>query len=164
MKRVLLITLAVCMMLAAVCLIGCGKSGVKVKTENGSLQVSTPKGSLNVEGKMPTEDELGVPIYPNATAARGGSVSTTEGKSTYTAAVPLVTDDSVSEVVAWYKEKLAGMQGLKDMTTSEGGMFAFQSGDQIKMVSIGPGTSLENKGKTTINIMSGTGTIPFQTQ
>ena len=145
-------------------LAGCGGTKVKVDTKNGKLEVSSPKGSLKIENKTPTEAELGVPIYPNAKAVEEGSLSTTEGQSTYSALAPFVTDDSVATVVAWYKEKLSGKPGLRDMTTSEGGMFAFQSGNEIKMVRIGLGPSGQYKGKTTIAIMSGTGSIPLQSQ
>ena len=164
MKKAPLLLLAGFMVLTTIWLAGCGEAGVKVDTERGNLEVSSPKGSLKIENKTPTEAELGVPIYPNAKAVQSGSISTTEGQSTYSAAVPLITDDSVSEVVAWYKEKLAGKPGLRDMTTSEGGMIAFQSGNDIKMVNIGINPSGEFKGKTVIAIMSGTGTIPFQSQ
>lgn len=164
MKKALLMLLAGFMVVAIVWLAGCGGTKVKVDTKNGKLEVSSPKGSLKIKNKTPTEAELGVPIYPNAKAVEEGSLSTTEGQSTYSAVAPFVTDDSVATVVAWYKEKLSGKPGLRDMTTSEGGMFAFQSGNEIKMVSIGLGRSGQDKGKTTIAIMSGTGTIPLQSQ
>jgi hypothetical protein len=164
MKRALLLLLSGFLVLTTMWLVGCGGGKAKVETEKGDVEVSSPKGSIKIESKVPTEAELGVPIYPNAEAVRGGSITTTEGEETYSAAVPLVTDDSVEKVIAWYRDELAGKPGLQDLTTPEGGMFAFQSGDEIKMISIGPGTSAENKGKTTINVMSGTGTMPFQTQ
>jgi hypothetical protein len=161
MKKALLVLMAALMVMAITGLVGCGGTSVKVDTGTGKVEVSSPKGSLKIETKTPTEAELGVPIYPGAKAIQEGSISTTEGQSSYSALAPFVTDDSVSKVVAWYKEKLQGKAGFTDMSTPEGGLFSFQSGNETKIVTIGPGT-VELKGKTAIAIM--TGSTPPGTQ
>jgi len=162
MKKAFMILLASLLLLGAIGLVGCGGAKVKVDTEEGSVDVQTSEGSVKLNTKTPTEAELGVPIYPNAKAVENASGSVTEGDKTYTA-VQLVTDDPVATVLEWYKGKLSGKPGYIDMSTPEGGILSFQADNEIKSVIIGPG-QVDQKGKTTIAITSGTGTMPQFTQ
>ena len=70
-----------------------------------------------------------------------------KGEEVWSAAV-LWTDDPVSEVIAWYRDKLKGKPSFTDLTQGlsasataarRWGMFAFQEGDTFKMVTIGKG-------------------------
>jgi len=82
----------------------------------------------------------------------------------------LWTKDSVDKVTAWYKEKLKGKSGYKEITAQSGAApsgntalgggiaFSFTSGDTTKMVMIR--ASRQSKGGTTIMIGDGLGGMP----
>ena len=144
MKKALVVLLAALLVAGAVGLVGCGKTAVKVETG------------------VPSEAELGVPVYPGAEGVKNAAASVTESDKTYSAA-QFVTDDPVSKVLDWYKNELKGEPGFIDMSTAEGGILSFQAGTEIKTVTIGPG-QVDQKGKTVVVVSSGTGTMPQLTQ
>ena len=158
MKKALVVMLATLLVAGAAGLVGCGKTSVKVDTKKGELEVETEKGGVKVETGVPSEAELGVPVYPGAEGVKNAAASVTESDKTYSAA-QFVTEDPVSKVLDWYKNELKGEPGFIDMSTVEGGVLSFQAGSEIKSVIIGPGQG-DQKGKTVIAITSGTGTIP----
>lgn len=158
MKKALVVMLAALLVAGAVGLVGCGKTSVKVDTKKGELEVETDKGGVKVETGVPSEAELGVPIYPGAEGVKNAAGSVTEGDKTYSAA-QFLTEDAVSKVLDWYKNELKGEPGFIDMSTAEGGILSFQAGSEIKTVTIGPG-QVDQKGKTVIIVSSGTGTMP----
>lgn len=158
MKKALVILLAITIAMGIGVLAGCGSSKTTVNTGNGSIGISTPKGSVELKKKAPTEAEIGIPIYPGSAAVANASGSYSQGGQT-TSVAQLVTTDSTDKVVSWYAGKLAGKPQFSNMTTAQGGIMTFHSGSEIKMVTIGPGV-VENKGKTVIVLGTGTGTIP----
>ncbi len=155
MKKAIVAILAVFLVLGAAALVGCGSKNVSVKTDNGSLDIKTNKGSVELNTKTPTEAQLGIPIYPGAKATANSSASYSQGGQS-TSVAQFVTTDSVEKVVAWYKGQLSGKPEYRDMTTAQGGLITFQSGSDIKMVTIGPGV-VENKGKTLVVLGTGAG-------
>ncbi|HEY5532094.1 MAG TPA: hypothetical protein VIK22_08845 [Candidatus Anoxymicrobiaceae bacterium] len=155
MKKAIVAILAVFLVLGAAALVGCGSTNVSVKTDNGSLDIKTNKGSVELNTKTPTEAQLGIPIYPGAKATANSSASYSQGGQS-TSVAQFVTTDSVEKVVAWYKGQLSGKPEYRDMTTAQGGLITFKSGNDIKMVTIGPGV-VENKGKTLIVLGTGAG-------
>ena len=158
MKKALVVMLATLLVAGAAGLVGCGKTSVKVDTKKGELEVETEKGGVKVETGVPSEAELGVPVYPGAEGVKNAAGSVTEGDKTYSAA-QFVTEDPVSKVLDWYRNELKGEPGFIDMSTVEGGVLSFQAGSEVKTVIIGPG-QVDQKGKTVINVTSGTGTMP----
>lgn len=161
MKKLVLLLMAGLVVTAVIGLIGCGGTSVKLDTGKGKVEISSPKGSVKLQNKAPTESQLGVPVYPNAKFIENSSGSYTQGQESV-AAAGFTTDDSIDKVVAWYKSKLSGKPQFTDLSTAEGGMLSFQSGNEIKSVLIAPST--EFKGKTGIVITSGTGNMKQQTQ
>jgi hypothetical protein len=134
-------------------LTGCGGTTVEVRTSQGKV-------TSEVSDKLPTEEEIGIPIYPNARVdkERSGSVTTTtkEGTATFKGA-NLVTEDPYEEVTAWYEEKLSGMPGYLDMTmgqyaTSGSALFSVETEKGAKVVAIDKAAD----GKTKISIASST--------
>lgn len=139
----------VLLLIALVCLAGCGGKGVL------TAEVS--------------EEDLGVPLYPGAEMIEGASGTVTtaseQEKVTWSGA-RLITDDSFSDVVAWYKGRLSGRNGFADMSMvskdAEIGMFTFQEGDSIKTVIINHGDG-NLEGKTVIEINADSGSL-FESQ
>jgi hypothetical protein len=157
MKRFIGLMLVALLVLGLAALVGCGGTKTTTVTEEGKTTVS---GGV-------TEKDLGVPIYPGAkmdeNAAGTVKSQNEKGEAVYTAAV-LWTDDSVSEVIDWYRAKLKDKSQFTDLTQGIGtsaagqemGMFAFQEGNTFKMVTITKGT-VDHPGKTEIAITSGSG-------
>ncbi|MCJ7745098.1 MAG: hypothetical protein MUP40_02245 [Actinobacteria bacterium] len=161
MKKFIRVMLVAMLVVGLAALVGCG--GKKTTTTG---EIRTNEGTTTVTGTV-TEKEIGIPIYPGAKMDENsaGTVKSKneKGEEVWSAAV-LWTDDSVSEVVAWYRDKLKGKSGFTDLTQGistsatgeQMGMFAFQEGDTFKMVTIGKG-NVDHPGKTEIGITSGSG-------
>ena len=166
MRRMLVLVMAAALFIGAVAVAGCGKSKVTMETDEGKVEVSEKGGKITTEtdkgktvtevsDKVPTEEELGVPVYPNAKVDKdsSGSITTTteEGTSTFVGA-SLVTDDSFSEVVAWYKEKLSGKPGFVDLSmgSTETALFSVGTEEEGRIVAI----ETNEDGKTQISIAS----------
>ena len=172
MKKATVVLLVLIMAFAVALAAGCG-SKVTVQTEegkvtttekNGEVKVESEKGETTITKTEVTEADIGVPIYPNAQMEKdaAGSVSTKneQGDATWSAAV-MWTEDSVADVVAWYRDKLSGKPGFTDMSTTSGGealgMMMFQAGDNtLKTVTIGKNT-VDQPGTTSIAISSASG-------
>ena len=167
MRKLIGVLLVALLVVGIVGVIGCGgtknvtidKNGKKidVQTENGETKVKTDEGEMTVTSSV-TEEEIGVPFYPGAKMdkeAPGMVTKNAEGE--VTGAVVLWTDDPPSEVIAWYREKLAGKPNFTEMTaTADQALFGYQEGDVAKTVAIGIGT-VDNPGKTQIAIASAPG-------
>jgi hypothetical protein len=164
MKRLIGLMMAALLVAGLAALAGCGGSKTTTTTNTGGL--TTNGGTTTVTGTI-TEKEIGVPIYPGAKMDKNaaGTVKSknAKGEEVWSAAV-LWTDDPVSKVIAWYRDKLKGKPKFTDVTQGLGtsatqqdmGMFAFQEGDAFKMVTIGKGT-VDHPGKTEIGIATGSG-------
>ncbi|MBU1670014.1 MAG: hypothetical protein KKF41_12280 [Actinobacteria bacterium] len=156
MKKVLLVVMVATLMAAALVLVGCGDGVVTIETEDGEMKISEKKGEVKVsseEGEatvssdMPTEAELGVPIYPGAEMEENAAFSTDTAS-----VVVLLTGAPADEVVAWYKDQLSDQPGYQLVgETADTAVLTVQSGDTLKMVTIGKGTG-DNSNRTTIGI------------
>lgn len=148
------------LLLAVALLMGCGTK-VTVTDKETKIEVDTPEGKVEseVSDRIPTEEELGLPIYPDAELDKesSGTVDTTteEGTASFKG-VNLITDDPFSEVVAWYREKLSGMPGFLDMTlgqdSGENALFSVGTEGEAKIV----GVEKAPNGKTKISVASAT--------
>ena len=168
MKKVLVLLLVAAMVVGVLALAGCGEKKVTVETEEGAVEVTEENGEVTMTGeegeKVTTEevseDDLGIPIYPGSKVQEGtaASVTTETADGTESGALAVLeTDDPISKVIAWYKDKLSGETGFTDtsmaMEGEEIGMFSFQDGDLLKSVIIG---TSDETGKTEIVLSSST--------
>lgn len=161
MKKFIGVMLVAMLVVGLAALGGCG-----CNETNKTGEIETNEGTTTVTGTI-TEKEIGIPIYPGAkmdeNAAGTVRSKNEKGEEVWSAAV-LWTNDSVSEVIAWYRDKLKGKPGFTDLTQGlsvsatelQMGMFAFQEGDAFKMVTIARGTA-DHPGRTEIAITSGSG-------
>ncbi|MEP7272523.1 MAG: zinc ribbon domain-containing protein [Acidobacteriota bacterium] len=122
--------------------------------------LNIPGGTRISAGGGVTEEQLGVPIYPGATAVKdGGSMSISGGNSQgqgWFGVATFGTNDAMDEVVAFYREKL-GEDASTVESTQDGkrsAMFTLQSPKGYRMVTIAEDDGDE---KTKIVIASVTG-------
>lgn len=175
MKKPLALLLAVALTAGLALLAGCGQT-TTIKTEEENVKV-TEKGSqveIEEEGngkeettevttEVPTEAELGAPVYPGAEMDENaaGTVSTKneKGETVYMAAA-FWTDDPVDKVITWYRDALKDKPGFIDMSSTQGGesvgLFQFSSGDTAKMVTIAKG-DVDHPGQAVIAITGAQG-------
>jgi len=140
-------------------LAGCGTTAVKVGNSSGP-KPTAGTSQENVSSHVPTEAEVGVPVYPGARLNENESmaVTTADGKKTYSVA-RLWTTDAIPTVTAWYQQQLSGKPDFKQLaaeTTAAGTatLFTWSESGKIKMVTVGPGV-IEMKGKTVIAVGAG---------
>ena len=165
MKKVLVLLLLICLAAAVFVAAGCGGDEAEEQAdgatgEEGTVQL--PEGEISIEdtektdegGKVtvegeggegatieysqevPSEEELGAPVYPNATYEPESGVSTDvtteEGEFSATGAEFNTTDD-YDNVVRWYRDRLG------ESSFSEPGETVWMLGDAEKemvMVSV----------------------------
>jgi hypothetical protein len=156
MRRILAVTLLLALVAGAAVLSGCGSGKVSVETGDAKVEVDTDKGSLSIDTNAPTEEEIGIPVYPGATSE--GSIDLSESGESAAAAV-LWSDDDANKVIAWYKEELSGKSEYNEIQMSEEGnpalMITYRDGSSIKMVTIGV-DQYDHPGKTRIGLGGGT--------
>jgi hypothetical protein len=158
MKKVLVFALMAALLACVIGLVGCGGESVTVKTDEGEVTVGEKDGGVSVETeegetklstRMPTEDELGVPIYPDARMDENAQLAFKDTK-----VAVMWTEDVPDKVIAWYKDKLSGKPGYQELiNTPTEAMLVTQAGDVIKMVTIGKNT-VDHPGTTSIGIAS----------
>ncbi|MBU1669968.1 MAG: zinc ribbon domain-containing protein [Actinobacteria bacterium] len=86
--------------------------------------------------EMPTEEQIGLPIYPNAKVSLGYEEGS-DNDSEHYKSVGLETDDDVDKVLAWYKDKLSGIKGFNDLSEeAEGFLFIDDGGKKSRNVLI----------------------------
>lgn len=157
MKRRALLALVALVTLGALCLAGCGsKTGVSLDTKDGKVKVDTGEGKVEVDTRAPSEAELGAPVYPGAKGSPTASGTVSDGGMTFSATT-FITDASVAEVMAWYRDKLSGKPMFSETNAPSGGLISFQDGDEARMVTVSTGMAGNQKGKTVIVIGGGSG-------
>lgn len=79
----------------------------KMDERGKSVEIQTPSGPLKLgqQAAKPGDTVAGVPVYPGATAQEGGG-QLSFGDKFSIGGQDFVTDDSVEQVVEFYKEKL----------------------------------------------------------
>jgi hypothetical protein len=137
--------------------IGVGVHHVVTEVEKATKNGTTLPGGVTLSTKVPTEAELGVPIYPGVKMA-ASSLSLKDQSGSISATV-LYSNDSPDKVIAWYKDKLVTKPEYQVLSSTDTeALITFRGdGGTIKMVTIGPDTADKN-GQTTIAITSGTDT------
>lgn len=129
----------VALLIGAFVLTGCGGSKRTVTTADGSVTVTEEgkngssieskggdsKATASTEKPTVTEAELGIPVYPGATAEVTSTYEGSEGGKTQTMRQHLLTTpDSFDEVVAFYKSRLKDVES-QSVTTVPDGQIAF---------------------------------------
>lgn len=135
--------------------VGVGVNHVVNEVEKAAKNGTTLPGGVTLSTKVPTEAELGVPIYPGAKMK--ASSLTLKDQSGSISATVLYSNDSPAKVIAWYKDKLALKPDYQVLTSTDTEALITFKGDQgtVKMVTIGADT-VDKIGQTTIAIASGT--------
>ena len=122
---------------------------------SGGVTISTPAGKISTGRTSPahlTESEVGAPIYPGAIAEEGGFKLGAESGSMAT--YVFKTSDSVSQVLAFYRDKFGPKTGV--IETPQGGIVtAAKNDNEGIMVTIGRD---ESEDKTSIAITHTTST------
>ncbi|MBN2167612.1 MAG: hypothetical protein JW738_00080 [Actinobacteria bacterium] len=166
MRRFSGVLLAVVLLLNLLGLVGCGikeqsgnidRENIKVSSSEEGITFKSGKNETVVLSEELSIEDLGIPVYPGAHMIDDASSSyaekDAEGKIKWMAAC-LETEDSVSEVINWYKEKLADEPGFSDSAltdeNTEIGILSFQSGDLRTTVTITTGN--EYPYKTTVQV------------
>jgi len=108
------------------------------ESEDGKIKemkVTSKEGTAvfkSTEGVVP--ENIGVPLYPGATAKEGGTFSISgeqEGKSGGFSLTYLFTEDDIERVIAYYKKELSGLNpGYYEMTTPNGKNATFVIGEE----------------------------------
>ncbi len=142
--------------------VGIGVHHVVNQVEKATKNGTQLPGGVTLSSKVPTEAELGVPIYPGSKMAT--SSVTLKDKSGSISATVLYSNDSPAQVIAWYKDKLALKPEYQLLSSTDQEALITFKGDNgtIKMVTIGP-DSIDKYGQTTISIGSGQGQSTPQT-
>lgn len=123
---------------------------VRIESRNGKVEVRTPLGSV-VSTDNPDEAarNLGVDVYPGASAVKGSAASVSMG-GTHNVAAEFVTDDPPAKVADFYNKKFP----RATVSQSEGDHYAIVSMGDKGMITIG----IEpEEGKTHIKIATVTG-------
>ncbi|RPI24511.1 MAG: hypothetical protein EHM61_16860 [Acidobacteria bacterium] len=127
-----------------------GKESVTIGGQEGVIKVEGEKGSA-VYGQAPQNLPSWLPAYPGATAQPGGMSSDMEGVKA--GVVNFTTSDSVSKVIAFYKEKL-GENGLQpgdegEQPNEDFASLTARSEDEKKSVTV---TATRTESQTTVGV------------
>ncbi len=103
-----------------------------VTTEKGTATLKTAKGEI--------PEDLGVPVYPGASAKEGGTLSLSgdrDGKKGSYSSTFLTTGDDIEKVIDYYKNELGEKAEFYEMTTPNGKMASFTlGGDQPEKITV----------------------------
>lgn len=170
-KTLGLILVAIILSALIVGVTGCGaKESGAVLTPSGSVSIKKNGNKVEVtkDGKTTTwtaettnEKNLAFPIPDTAKLVKGTAIEATGPGSEKWIGGSFYSDDDINTVIAYYKDKLTGMEGFTDTSkTMSGqmvGLFSVKSGDTIKSVIIKPAEQGE-QGKTWIQVSSASNT------
>ena len=121
-----------------------------VRENNGNVKVETPFGT--VESTTDSDEaarNLGVDVYPGASAKKNGAANMTIG-GMHTVAAEFETDDSPDKVATFYKSRFPNA----NFVNAEGDHYSIVSTDKKNMITI----SIEPQdGKTHIHIATVSG-------
>lgn len=123
---------------------------VRVESKNGNVEVRTPLGTVvSTDNPEEAARNLGVDVYPGASAVKGSAASVSMG-GTHNVTAEFVTDDPPAKVAGFYNKKFP----RATVSQSEGDHYAIVSMSDRGMITIG----IEPEdGKTHIKIATVTG-------
>lgn len=170
MRKLVLIGIAC--LVAALLVLGCGKSertifvpGGKAKvtteksggTEKKTIEIKGKEGTATIEvdtKKKITEAELGIPVYPGSEVVSSGKYETqTKTEAGSVEHHILSTTDDLDKVVAFYKSKLKGVKNTFSMDQGKQKFTMFELGDDKEGLSVQIISDIKDgKTKTMINV------------
>ncbi len=118
MRKVMVVMALGLLALSVLAALGCGGNKTTITTPEGKVTVEEGKGTTTIktgEGettwsdKPPSEQQLGLPIYPGAEYVPGSGGSSTfsgEEGAASVASAEFTTGDSFDKVLSWYQGKL----------------------------------------------------------
>lgn len=136
--------------------VGVGIRHVVKEVEKTTANGVTLPGGITLSNKVPTEAQLGIPVYPGSKMS-ASSVSIKNASGNISASV-LYTDDDPATVVAWYKARLSGKpdyQSVGDSATDA--MITFKNDNGATVVLTIGRDQYDKSGKTTIAVGSSNG-------
>ena len=106
---------------------------IHVDRANGGVTITTPQGKITTQQAptQVTEEEVGAPLYPGAETAEG-SYKVSGGDGSMGAAYSFKTNDSVQQVVAFYRDKFGPQATV--MESPEGAMIASKQSERESFV------------------------------
>jgi hypothetical protein len=123
---------------------------VHVNDSTGEVSIRTPEGTLSANTKGTyTAAELGIDIYPGATAAEGGMRMSVPDGTMVTGV--FATSDAQDKVVSFYKGKVSSEASI--METGEGAVITAKTGEKESLIITVTANSDKNDGKTRIQIV-----------
>ena len=126
---------------------------VEIKGDEAGGTITTEKGTLEfgTEAEI-SEEELGIPIYPGATAAHTGRLTQTGEKQGKVVRASFTTGDSIDKVKAFYQEKFPKSRAAMDITGADSRMvqMMLEEGDTQKTVML---SRDKDKNETNIVLM-----------
>ena len=153
--RKITVTLMVLVLVTGIFAIaGCGGGTTTTGVTSTKTATTTPTtdGKEQKKSITVTDAEFGAPVYPGARMDENAGFKNSEG--VYEVA-ELWTNDSTDKVIAWYKEKLAGMPGYHEQALTEGGInemiFDFSSAGHTRRLEVGAG-KVDHPNQTVIAI------------
>lgn len=132
-----------------------GATGGKVDVEEDSVTIEGEDGgkaTFSEGAEVPADFPSDVPVY------EGTIKAAVEAKDAFTLAI--VTQDSPSDVLDWYVEKLTdeGWKREAKMATGEGGVYSAKKGDSAVQVVVASGSG-DAAGDTSISLTVTTGSV-----
>ena len=163
--------IALVLSVSIIFMVGCSKTQRTYKTNNGTVTVTTKntpgpnKGTVEIKtkdgtasmtteaGKAVTESELGVPVYPGATAENTAKYEGQNGSGMQSIQqFILTTPDSFEKVEAFYKTNLKNVQSNFSQNQGDTKTAVFVTGTEKASVSVTIGSEKDQK-QTTIHVM-----------
>ena len=116
MKRKLLCLFTILVIVAAGCLSGCGGCSCGEKHEDYYVPVDNGHQETDYSSMLPSEAELGVPVYTGNlnVSSISSSKEETDGEVTYVG-VDYSTSDDFETVLAWYEDQLGEPKETQDL-------------------------------------------------
>ncbi|MCI0490128.1 MAG: hypothetical protein L0229_26340 [Blastocatellia bacterium] len=129
-----------------------GKESVSIEAkgegDSGSLEVKTEEGTAKFGAGAPDNLPDWLPAYPGAEIKGTYSVQNKKGQS---ASFSFTTDDSMSEVISFYEERLknAGLPMTANVTQPKSKMWSGEDAGKKRTAII---LAAEKDGNTTVNV------------
>jgi hypothetical protein len=153
MKRILLVTLALIIVLLVASVTSCGKKGANIGNTTIHVTNSEGSGDITVQGGGKTPENFGdIPIYPGCEQVlKVTSEEDMDGQPGVLDHRMYLTSDSAEKVISFYKEKMPG-NGWTEESWYESmiNMGTYNKGEgNIAVVAVVPADA---KGSTSITI------------
>jgi hypothetical protein len=153
MKKILLVTLALILVLFCASVTACGKTGINMAEKTIHIPNSEGGGDITFQGGGKTPENFGdIPIYPGCEqVAKITGTEDMNGKPGVLDHRMYITSDDVEKVISFYKEKMLG-NGWTEETWYEGtlNMGTYNKGEEnVAVIAV---VSADAQGSSSITI------------